>query len=136
MKKCTICKNILDLINFSKDKSRKDGLSCKCKNCQRKLSKRHYINNKDDYGNRQKARKLTHSEYINEIKEKSGCVICGENRGICLEFHHTDPKEKEFAIASRLHSNLDVLLEEISKCVVLCANCHRVVHSQDINLSC
>jgi len=38
MKKCTICKEYLDMVCFGKDKSRGDGLSAKCKKCAKKVT--------------------------------------------------------------------------------------------------
>ena len=58
------------------------------------------------------------------------CAKCGDNRGYVLDFHHINPEEKEETIA-RLTSNtssLSKVYDEIKKCIVLCANCHREFH--------
>lgn len=55
---------------------------------------------------------------------------CGESRGHLLDYHHLDPSTKENTIA-RLTSNtssVQKIEEEIGKCIVLCANCHRDFH--------
>jgi len=44
------------------------------------------------------------------------------------DFHHKDPSEKEKSIARMLSRKWDRLKVEIDKCVLLCANCHRIVH--------
>lgn len=131
MKKCSKCKKELDEINFSKDCSRHDGLSNKCKDCQRKMTRKHYLKNKNVYKNRQRIRKLEHLEILNKIKEDSGCVICGESRVICLDFHHKNKNDKNFTISSNLGKSIDELLNEVEKCIVVCANCHRIIHSED-----
>jgi len=60
-------------------------------------------------------------------KKLSGCVICGEKRLPCLDLHHSDPSTKtERQIRKRLRE--DRLLAELEKCVVMCANCHRLYH--------
>ena len=69
---------------------------------------------------------------LNLIKASGNqCCICSYKRAIsALEFHHINPEEKENNI-SRMTSNnyqLDKVYEEIKKCVVLCANCHREFH--------
>jgi hypothetical protein len=54
---------------------------------------------------------------------------CGFNHPAALDFHHVDPKEKENNI-HRLVSDgrWARVYEEIKKCIVLCANCHRLHH--------
>ena len=56
------------------------------------------------------------------------CAKCGESRGHVLDFHHRNPKEKEFTIGQLRKGSQEVLQKEISKCVCLCANCHRDFH--------
>lgn len=70
------------------------------------------------------------TSYINEIKSKLHCINCKENHVACLDFHHRNPDEKDFTIATAmLHGyKKDKILEEIAKCDVLCANCHRKLH--------
>ena len=48
-----------------------------------------------------------------------------------LEFHHLDPKEKDFSISTNIKS-LDLIKKELDKCILLCANCHREEHFKDI----
>lgn len=59
------------------------------------------------------------------------CAICGYDKCVsALEFHHLNASEKDFSIANlRSYSFSEVVREELSKCVTLCANCHREVHS-------
>lgn len=45
-KTCTKCQNLLTLDQFNKDCSKKDGLSCSCKSCISKQSKKRYAKNK------------------------------------------------------------------------------------------
>lgn len=66
------------------------------------------------------------------VEHKGGkCEVCGYDKCIgALEFHHLDPDEKEFTISGSGHTrSLDRVLEEIEKCILLCANCHREVHA-------
>jgi hypothetical protein len=67
-----------------------------------------------------------------------GCSRCGESNPVCLELHHLDGKEKDVRL--RTHFNPETqtkwmpgwgnlsysdIVDEIKKCEVLCANCHR-----------
>lgn len=49
---------------------------------------------------------------------------------VCYDFHHTDPSKKDDAVANLIHNNrkLETILNEASKCELLCANCHRLRH--------
>jgi predicted HNH restriction endonuclease len=65
---------------------------------------------------------------VAEYKAKKGCS-CGESRSACLDFHHRDPSTKVASISKLLVlGRLKDLWEEIEKCDVLCANCHRKSH--------
>ena len=70
---------------------------------------------------------------IRNIKSGSGCEVCGEQRYYCLDFHHKDQSEKEGEISKMLSNgtSLNKVLSEITKCSLLCANCHREVHYQE-----
>lgn len=57
---------------------------------------------------------------------KKGCCECGENDISVLEFDHINPSEKLADISVMVRSvGLDKLEKEISKCRVMCCNCHR-----------
>ena len=61
----------------------------------------------------------------------AGCQLCGYDRcSEALEFHHLDDKRKDFSISNSGHSRSWARVKgEISKCILLCANCHREVHA-------
>ena len=66
-------------------------------------------------------------EFINSKKIK--CAKCGYCRcKEALEFHHLDPTQKDFSSAGMKTRSIQRIQEEIDKCVVLCANCHREAH--------
>jgi hypothetical protein len=56
----------------------------------------------------------------------SRCVLCGYDRHLgALHFHHLDPREKSFGIARNGHTRgIAEARAEVSKCVLVCANCH------------
>ena len=69
-------------------------------------------------------------KWFNELKKTMKCEICGESDYICLDFHHKNPKDKDITVARIFNNRKDKILKEISKCQVLCANCHRKVHRE------
>lgn len=69
-------------------------------------------------------------KYVLDIKNESKCCICGESSSPCLDFDHIDTKLKRNTVAnlSAQGYSLDVVRTEISKCQIICANCHREKH--------
>lgn len=66
------------------------------------------------------------------IDYKGGkCLTCGYNKHqSALEFHHIDPKEKDFSIGSNGYCySWDKIKKELDKCILVCSNCHREIHS-------
>lgn len=60
------------------------------------------------------------------------CQICGYDRCLeCLSFHHVDPKVKYFNLCGTklIARSYRVILDELAKCVCICANCHSEVHA-------
>lgn len=86
-------------------------------------------NEKQLVNNRKQAAKLyaERRAMVDRIKMDAGCKVCGYNEHpAALDFDHRDPATKKFRIAGSLNRRLDTLLEEIAKCDVLCAICHRI----------
>lgn len=71
------------------------------------------------------------------IKYKGGkCQICGYDKcDGALEFHHIDPSKKDFGIAQNGYTRAwSKIKEELDKCILVCANCHREIHSGIIEI--
>lgn len=57
------------------------------------------------------------------------CQLCGYNKNEqALEFHHINPEEKEFSLSDCALKKLDDVYNELRKCILVCANCHRIIH--------
>ena len=85
-------------------------------------------------------RKEKISQLKNKIKLHCGCLnpSCkwqGEIPAYCLDFHHVDRKTKKFSIGAVTGISVKTLLEEIAKCTVLCAICHRQETWGDLDVS-
>lgn len=61
------------------------------------------------------------------------CSVCGYDKCIAaLGFHHIDPSEKDFGIAtSGVTRSWEKLKVELDKCIIVCANCHAEVHHNE-----
>ena len=69
-------------------------------------------------------------QWLSEYKKELFCSRCSESHPATLQFHHRNPREKEFSISMvrRGKYSKKRLLEEIAKCDVICANCHAKEH--------
>lgn len=79
-----------------------------------------------------------HKELVKEIKLARGCEsgFCqwqGEFEPEMLDFDHIDPSTKTGNVACILTRKTENLLEEISKCRIICANCHRTYTKRNWN---
>lgn len=70
--------------------------------------------------------KQQYKRKLAEIKKASGCVDCGEQNHIVLDFDHL--RDKKYNISRMIHDGFSwkAIMREINKCEVVCANCHRI----------
>lgn len=71
---------------------------------------------------RSRNRQIMHSR-----KLQLGCECCGyRESAVALDFDHRIPCEKVSEVALMGTANRTKLLQEMDKCRILCANCHRI----------
>lgn len=116
MKVCSKCNIEKDESQFFKRDSGESTHSW-CKQC-----------NTENVRNRKRELKRLCVEYKGGV-----CVDCGGKfHPAIFDFHHVDQKEKDFSISSITSTKLtDPIKSELDKCVLLCANCHRLRHYQN-----
>lgn len=133
MKLCTTCNTLKPIDQFNKKGT---SLQAKCKTCNSEYLKAHYINNKKSYFKRNDKHKAGIIQWFKELKLTLKCLLCSEDESACLDFHHLDPTSKEFDVSKMPGYGISKksILKEISKCIVLCANCHRKLHAGIITL--
>ena len=134
MKKCTgPCKQQLPATTdyFNRNRSRKDGLNNICKVCSRARSRQYYQENKEKHkvATSKRRRRIIdeNRQKLKRILENSECTDCGIKNILVLEFDHIRGKKRD-CVTRLLGSGCswEVILEEIEKCDVVCANCHRI----------
>jgi hypothetical protein len=99
-----------------------------CRPCRSAYGKEHYAANRQRYidleAKRKRARAQKRMRFLIEYFETHPCVDCGERDPLVLQFDHL--RDKCFDIGSQLPDrNWQSILNEIEKCEVVCANCHR-----------
>jgi len=64
---------------------------------------------------------------VDAFKLAKGCIDCGyKENAAALEFDHLPGFRKNATVASLMYRSLKVIVEEIKKCEVVCANCHAI----------
>ena len=125
MKNCVICNNELQ-------GQKKMYCSNKCK------QKHHYDRVKEQTNTYHSQTLRSYKRKIYLIELLGGCCkICSYNKNLsALEFHHRDSNDKDSQLDMRTLSNrsMEYILNEVSKCDLLCSNCHREYHNPEMSL--
>jgi hypothetical protein len=100
-----------------------------CRNCHAAYRRAHYVANRDDYIRREVARinryRVENRALMLAYLLGHPCVDCGETDPVTLDFDHRDPSLKRDNIGSlAARKPWRLVLIEIAKCEVRCANCH------------
>lgn len=131
LKPCIECGEELSLDNFSFKSKTKNILQSRCKPCYNAYNRKYYQSG-EKLKQIKRVRDNVKQRYdiFKEWKSSQSCVICKENSSECLDLHHLDPSVKEGDV-SELFSRWSWarIQEEIQKCIVVCSNCHRKIHS-------
>jgi hypothetical protein len=104
-----------DLEEFVKNKNKPAGREQECKVC---------------CANRVKLIGQVTKKIIDAACNKP-CFRCGNRYpAYVMDFHHLDPNMKDLSVSGMKTYRIDRVLSEIDKCIVVCANCHRVIHNE------
>ena len=125
---CGRCQQTLPLSNFAWRRKTRGQRDNYCRACRAAYKREHYAAHRERYIAKALRRKQTvaaeRSAYLVEFFRERPCIDCGETDPLVLEFDHL--RDKSFNIAHGLRdSNWQAVLDEIAKCDVVCANCHR-----------
>lgn len=126
---CSTCNKEKLTAAFRKDKSQKDGLQPRCKQCARHAINANYKKYRTKTLKRNKERQDKTKYIIRKYREDHVCELCGESESVCLEFHHLDPSTKSFGLSHVTTQSDEAINEEIQKCILICSNCHKKVHA-------
>jgi len=145
-KTCVKCGQPEGVVTFALEKTRNGSLRARrdCVECRRKSSKKYYQANPkyfSGYREEHKERYLKqavgcnrerrHKRYalIKILKESKPCTDCGKSFPyFVMDFDHRDPSLKVNDVSTLVKTYVpwDRVLEEVTKCDLVCANCHRL----------
>ena len=103
-------------------------MAYKDKEKQRAADRAWWARNSDRENKKRYEKRKENLQWLAEQKKNLSCIRCGENHPACLEFHHTGVKRKEVSLMAARKWSRENILQEIARCIVLCANCHRREH--------
>lgn len=95
--------------------------------------RKHRLENRSNLTTRDRNKKQARLKKAIELL--GGCCFkCKQTFDSCVyDFHHKNPEEKEFTIGENMLVSEERFYLEVSKCVLLCANCHRLEHKKETN---
>jgi hypothetical protein len=95
---------------------------------QRDFQAKHGLRKTKPRSEEYKAKVLKTYQEVSKYKMEKGCIDCGYNKHFqALDFDHRSDKLHNISTLARSNSNPKTLWDEIAKCDVRCANCHRIV---------
>jgi len=103
-----------------------------CEKCARKFEYKRSAGHTKKVCNSCHVNARRHSLKQKAVDYKGGeCQKCGYKKClVALDFHHLDESTKDFNISGSHCRKWETLKEELDKCILVCANCHRELHSK------
>lgn len=134
---CITCGESKVLEEFVKNAKSTEGRHTKCKSCHNKRQNERAAANPNMKNTRNassyKAKQRTKNNILNYYSGVMKCADCGLISDIfdIYDFHHVNPKDKQYTVSSIMDYKWETVKAELDKCVLLCANCHRIRHYKE-----
>lgn len=129
-------------LNFNKNKPDSIEKGKICPSCKEFINPEQYYRRRDNKNLSVYCKFCTNKQSISRFREtkkqaveyKGGkCERCGYNKCIAaMDFHHLDPSQKDFSISNAKNKSFDKIKNELDKCILVCSNCHREIHSEEM----
>ena len=98
----------------------------------KEYSRKHYEKTKEATKARTAKQSRTGKDKWDAFKGTLHCARCSQTHIATLDFHHVNPEDKEYSVSKLISSKMFTkAYKEIKKCIVLCANCHRIHHYEE-----
>jgi ribosomal protein L44E len=98
----------------------------------KEYSAAHYKRNTEEIKATTKEKRSSMKKEWKAYKATLYCTKCGFNHTAALDFHHIDPSNKTGSVNQLVSDGrFKAAFEEMEKCIVLCANCHRIHHHEE-----
>lgn len=127
---CARCKKRKNLKHFGTRMRRgRAEFQAYCIPCNKAYQRQHYIDNESIYTEKSVKYRKDLKRWIEEEFKSDPCVDCGNDfPPFVMDFHHRDRATKILSISEMVNKGLsaDKIIDEIAKCDLVCANCHRI----------
>jgi len=121
-KKCIDCKITKSTDDFYKSSTHSQGVMSYCKQCFNNRCIKRWIQ-----------RKIDAIIYLGNKCDR--CNLEGTNDNYCIfDFHHLNPEEKDAEWSKLRLKSKAKIQQELDKCILLCSNCHRLEHHNQLIL--
>lgn len=89
--------------------------------------------NKLNKAHRDRIRRQTVRAWYESVMAQKSCADCGDDRRAVLDWHHVNPRLKSHSVPWMVSRGYSIprIQEEMRKCTVLCASCHRMRHADE-----
>lgn len=129
-KACPKCKTTKLITEYTRHTGRPTGAHSWCRQCMRTANNARYKANpafRERIRRNANRRASATQEWLLEYLLAHPCIDCGDTDIRTLDFDHRNPKEKHLSICVMLKKSLalDAIKDEVRKCDVRCASCHR-----------
>lgn len=123
---CPKCDNHLPISDFNFKNKAKGIYQHSCRECTKAYIRDHYSRNKGQYLERNRRARKRSRQRLTDLKT-APCTDCGQTfPTFVMEFDHRDPATKEFSISRGPFTWYRRVEEEVKKCDLVCANCHKI----------
>jgi hypothetical protein len=123
-KRCCTCKVVQPLDAFNRMKKSPDGRQASCREGNRRYHYENWDRHMAQIRRRNLERRARNRSLARQYSESHPCADCGLGDIVVLEFDHLRDKKQNISWLIR-NGETKTLFEEIAKCEVVCANCHR-----------
>jgi len=132
-KHCYQCDKWLPLSKFTTNRRSWDGLKCICSSCGYRYSRKYSTPEsvrRERQRNHKARRRKSDTRKLEILDKQGGCHICSMKYvNLCVyDLHHLDPDTKSYTPSKHFQRAGDRWQEEASKCVMVCSNCHILIH--------
>jgi hypothetical protein len=128
MRSCGRCGELKPIDEFAWRRERRCRRDSMCAPCRSAYGGEHYLANRQKYiateARRKRARAEARTRFLVEYFHEHPCADCGEADPLVLE---VDPlRDTPLEVTNQFATwNWEEILDEIARCEIVCANCHR-----------
>ena len=121
-RRCSRCEQVLPASSFNRGRG---GRQWWCRECFKAYFRARGDGHRKEVKKAKRRRRREGREFISRYLASNPCVDCGEDDPAVLEFDHLRDKRAAVSWLRVTGTGLAALGDEISKCEVVCVNCHR-----------